>query len=366
MAQWIWEQAEWPKFRWDIQALMPKLRQVYTLLGHLRGTLSTLGLRTELDTALSAMTADVISSSEIEGVLLDPAQVRSSVATRLGLATEGLPTASHYIDRLVDIMMHACQHADTPLSHEMLWEYHRNLFPAGGPHVGCYRHSAETMRVISGRIGQETVHFEAPPTERVLDMMEAFIQWVNAQNEIDPILKAGIASLWFVTIHPFSDGNGRLSRTLTDKLLAQVDQMPQRFYSMTATIQKKRTSYYQILETTQHGNMDITLWLSWFLECLSEAIQNALLEIQQTVQCARFWDVHHSIAFNLRQKRILQRFMEPFEGKLTTSKYAKMAKCSTDTALRDLQELVSLEILKIEGIGRGTHYVWHPSAWHTQ
>lgn len=359
MVRWIWENEDWPAFRWNSDALMRQIGAVHTKFGELRGALSVLGMRAGQDAALIAMASDVVGSSEIEGVILDAAKVRSSVAMRLGLPTAGLPAPSHYIDGLVDVMIDACGHADAPLSHEMLWEYHRKLFPAGGPKVGCYRCGAEPMRVISGIIGDETVHFEAPPSDRVPEMMNAFLRWYNAELELDSILKAGIAALWFVTIHPFHDGNGRLSRTVTDKLLARADGMPQRYYSMTATIQQRRMAYYQILETTQGGEMDITLWLSWFLDSLSFALDNAENEIRQAVRRARFWDAHANIPFHERQRRVLQRFMEPFEGKLTTSKYARMAKCSTDTALRDLKELVANGILRSEGEGRGVHYVWN-------
>ena len=219
------------------------------------------------------------------------------------------------------------------------------------------------MRVISGLIGRENVHFEAPPAERVPDMMDALVDWVNDEHTVEPILKAGIAALWFVTIHPFYDGNGRLSRTLTDKLLARADCLPQRYYSMTAAIQQRRMSYYRILESTQCGGLDITPWLLWFLDCLSGALENADHVIGQAIRRARFWDAHAQIALNDRQRRVLLRFMEPFEGKLTSSKYAKLAKCSVDTALRDLKELVSFGILDAEGIGRSTHYVWNRLAW---
>lgn len=357
MAEWIWERAGWPSFCWDTEVLIQPLGAVHMKLGELRGLLSALGMRVGLDTALSAMAADVIGSSEIEGVVLDAAQVRSSVAVRLGLATEGLPVPSHYIDGLVDVMVDACRHAEAPLSHEILWGYHRKLFPAGGSDVGCYRHSSEPMRVISGMLGRENVHFEAPPSERVPGMMDEFVAWVNSEQESDAIVKAGIAALWFVTIHPFSDGNGRLSRTLTDKLLARADGMSQRYYSMSAAIQRDRMSYYRVLEATQRGNLDITAWLNWFLKCLLGALAHTEHEIQQAVRRAQFWEAHADICFNDRQRRVLLRLMEPFEGKLTTSKYAKLAKCSNDTALRDLKELVSVGILSAEGVGRGTYYI---------
>ena len=357
MAEWIWEWAEWPSFCWDTEGLMKPLGAVHMKLGELRGLLSALGMRVGLDTALSAMSADVIGSSEIEGVVLDAAQVRSSVAVRLGLATEGLPVPSHYIDGLVDVMVDACHHPEVPLSHEILWGYHRKLFPAGGAEVGCYRHSDEPMRVISGVLGRENVHFEAPPSARVPGMMDDFVAWVNSEQEMDTIVKAGIAALWFVTIHPFCDGNGRLSRTLTDKLLARADGMPQRYYSMSAAIQRDRMSYYRVLEATQCGNLDITAWLKWFLECLLGALAHTEREIQQAVRRAQFWEAHADICFNDRQRRVLLRLMEPFEGKLTTSKYAKLAKCSSDTALRDLKELVAAGVLSAEGVGRGTYYM---------
>ena len=354
---WIWENAEWPHFRWHDAELGNRLGAAHQGIGMLRGLIDALGMQVGLETAFSAMSDEVLRSSEIEGVLLNPDQVRSSLAMRLGLPNEGLPTASHYVDGLVDVMVEACTHPETQLTHETLFNWHRALFPAGGDTIGQYRTSEQPMRVISGIIGRETIHYEAPPSNAVPEMMIQYLNWINDEKPIDPLIKAAITGFWFVTIHPFNDGNGRLSRTITDKMLARADHMPHRYYSMTSAIQKKRQAYYQILEQTQQGSMDITPWLLWFLDCMNDAINDSKTQIDHVLKRVRFWDAYRNIPFNNRQRLVLYRFIDHFEGNLTTSKYAKIAKCSPDTALRDIQELISHNILKAEGVGRGTHYV---------
>ena len=355
---WIWENAHWPSFQWDAEQLMKSVGDIRQKIGVLCGMLKGLGMQVELEQALSAMSEELIHTSGIEGVVLNPAMVRSSVAMRLGLPAEGLPVAGHYIEGLVDIMMDACHLPFQPLTHERLFQWHRTLFSDGSSKdVGRYRSSQESMRVISGVIGRETVHFEAPPSGCVHEMMNVFFEWINDENDLDDIIKSGVGSLWFVTIHPFSDGNGRLSRTIADMILSRGDRMNHRYYSMTAAIEKNRLDYYRMLETTQRGNMDITPWLSWFLNCLKCALDASESEIMRAVHRVHFWDNYIHVSFNERQRNVITRFIDRFEGKLTTSKYAKLAKCSTDTALRDLQELVSNHVLKVEGTGRGTHYV---------
>ena len=354
---WIWENAQWPHFKWNSDQIMPLVGDIRQKIGELCGMLKGLGMQVELETALSAMSDELVHSCGIEGVVLNPAMVRSSVAMRLGLPDEGLPASSHYIDGLVDVMIDACHLSSQPLTHERLFQWHRMLFPTTAGEDGKYRSSQPSMQVISGVIGREVVHFEAPPSNRVYEMMDEYIEWMNHENSLDFMIKSAIGALWFVTVHPFSDGNGRLSRILTDMILAKGDQMAHRYYSMTMAIEKKSAEYYQILEQTQRGDMDITRWLSWFLMCLKSALDTTESEITEAIHRTHFWEYHSNVPLNERQRYVMAKFMDHFEGKLTTSKYAKLAKCSEDTALRDLQHLVLHHVLKVEGIGRGTHYV---------
>ena len=356
MDQYIWQNPQWPHFEWKESEFVVQLAQVRLKQGKLIGRISALGFESELNTALEVMTDDLMKSSEIEGVGLDGKMVRSSLSYQLGLNREGLPVPSRYVDGLVDVMVDAVKHSTQPITQERLFGWHRALFPNGANFkVGGWR--SGTMQVISGAIGHEMIHFEAPSPQQVPVMMEDFLNWINSEQQIDPIIKAAIVALWFVTIHPFGDGNGRLSRTLTDLFLTRSDGMTHRFYSMSAAICKNRSAYYDILEKTQKGGMDVTPWIVWFLSCLDEALQYTEVIIAKVLEKSAFWEQHKDIDVNERQRKIIDRLLEGFYGKLTTSKWSKICHCSSDTALRDLDGLVKKDILKVQGVGRGTFYV---------
>lgn len=358
MNQYIWQSDKWPHFSWDDSVISPVLGRVKLLQGFLKGRITSLGFNSEINTSYEMMTYDVLKSSEIEGVKLNPKMVRSSIAWHLGLDIEGLPPASHYIEGVVDVMVDAVKNYRNPITEERLFDWHSRLFPnKKSITVGQWRKSKEPMQVVSGIIGKEKVHFEAPDSEDVPRMMKELIDWANSSQNIDPIIKAAIIKLWFVTIHPFSDGNGRISRTLMDLFLTRSDDMIHRFYSMNHEISNQKNSYYTIIEKTQKGNLDITEWIIWFLECLESALKTTEQIISKVVNKNVFWEKTSDINFNARQRKILNRMLDGFEGDMTSSKYAKIAKCSRDTALVDLQELVSLGIMKPNGKGgRGAGY----------
>lgn len=357
---YLWECKEWPNFVWDEHSINEKLIQLRHEQGRLLGMADHLGFDTASPVVLESMTADIIKSSEIEGVLLNADDVRSSVAWQLGLDQVGVPSADRYVEGVVDVMFDAVHHYDSPLSEERLFGWYRALFPSPSRllnlAVGSYRVSDVPMQVVSGRYGHEKIHYEAPPSSEVPSMMADFIRWINESN-IDPMLKASVAHLWFVTIHPFGDGNGRLARTITDMQLAKSDGTPLRFYSMWAQIASARKAYYDILERTQKGSMDITAWIVWFLGLTEQAIRTAIESVHHTLRKAGFWEAHRHIAMNERQTRMVNLMWDGFEGKLTSSKWAKINKCSADTALRDIQDLVAKGILvrSNEG-GRSTGY----------
>lgn len=356
MDQYIWQNPQWPHFEWKESEFVVQLAQVRLKQGKLIGRISALGFESELNTALEVMTDDLVKSSEIEGVSLDGKMVRSSLSYQLGLNREGLPVPSRYVDGLVEVMVDAVKFSAQPVAQERLFGWHRALFPNGANFkVGGWR--TGTMQVISGAIGHEKIHFEAPSPQQVPTMMDEFLDWANGEQQIDPIIKAAVIALWFVTIHPFGDGNGRLSRTLTDLFLTRSDGMTHRFYSMSAAICKNRSAYYDILEKTQKGGMDVTPWIVWFLSCLDEALQHTEVIIAKVLEKSAFWEQHKDMDVNERQRKIIDRLLEGFDGKLTTSKWAKICQCSSDTALRDLDDLVKKRILKVQGVGRGTFYV---------
>ena len=357
METYIWQRLEWPHFTWDAEQLAKPLSEVRMKQGILIGRITTLGFDTELNTALDVMTDDLMNSSKIEGILLDGKSVRSSVARQLGLEREGLPPADRYVEGIVNVMVDAVKNCNEPLSADRLFGWHAALFPNGARFkVGAWREGQETMQVVSGALGREKVHFEAPPSSEVSRMMDDFIQWANNSQAIDPIVKAAIVPLWFVTIHPFPDGNGRMSRTLTDLFLTRSDGMMHRFYSMSATFSNRRSEYYEMLERTQHGGMDITPWIAWFLDCMEEALRHTEQVIDKVVSKAEFWENNKEIPINERQRKVVNRLLEGFDGKLTSSKWAKLAKCSTDTALRDIDDLVQKGLFVKAGVGRGTYY----------
>lgn len=362
-AIYIWQQPSWPKFTWDDSRLITLLSEVRNLEGRVHGLMSGLGMDLQKRTSLDVMTQDVLRSCEIEGELLNPDRVRSSIARHLGVEVEGLPEPDHYTDGVVQVMLDAVRNRGEALTHERLFNWHAALFPTGrsGMYpitVASYRVGKEPMQVVSGAMGKERVHYEAPSSELVHNMMSDLLQWVNNEENIDPILKAAVAHLWFVAIHPFDDGNGRLTRTITDMLLARADGMSHRFYSMSAEILRERKSYYEVLEKTTTGNVDITQWLEWFLLTLRSAILRSDTTIKRVVKKSMFWQENRDVAMNERQVKVVNKLWNGFEGKLTTSKWAKMTKTSQATALRDITDLIDKGILYAsdEG-GRSMHYL---------
>ncbi|MFQ5715867.1 MAG: Fic family protein [Nitrospinales bacterium] len=361
--KYIHERSKWPEFRWSRDRLADKLASVRHQQGRLIGRMEALGFQLRSEAVLQTLTEDVLKSSEIEGELLDKEQVRSSIARRLGMDVVGLVPANRDVEGVVEMMLDATQKYAEPLTRERLFDWHASLFPAGRSGIrkirtGQWRDdSAGPMQVVSGPIGREKVHYQAPPAKQVAREMRAFLAWFNRKDTIDPVLKAAQAHLWFVTIHPFEDGNGRMARAITDMLLARSEDSPQRFYSMSAQIRTERKVYYEILETTQKGNLDITDWLEWFLDCLGRAVGGAESILADVLHKARFWERHGAKPFNDRQRKILNRILDGFEGKLTSSKWAKLGKCSQDTASRDIDDLLKRGILiKNPGGGRSTSY----------
>lgn len=359
---YIWQQKEWPHFMWDDAKLSFKLGRVRSLQGKLVGKMSALGFDLKNCAMLDALTADITKSSEIEGEILNSDQVRSSVARHLGIEIEGLPEADRYIDGVVQVMIDATQNYMQPLTDERFFNWHAALFPTGRSGVykitvADWRQGSEPMQVISGAMGKEKIHYQAPDSGTVPLQMKLFLGWANAAQKIDPVLKAAITHLWFVTIHPFDDGNGRISRTITDLFLARADEMPHRFYSMSAEIRKQRKGYYDILEKTQKGGLDITGWLEWFLDCLEVALLDTEKSVSTILQKAAFWDKHRLVSMNERQIKMVNLLWDGFDGKLTSSKWGKIIKCSPDTALRDIQDLIAKDVLrKTDEGGRSTNY----------
>jgi Fic family protein len=365
---YIHELKDWPQFHWNIEKLAEPLASVRYQQGGLIGQMKGLGFNLQQEAVLETLTKDVLKSSEIEGEKLDAEQVRSSVAKRLGMDVGGLKPADRNVEGVVEMMLDATRHYDQPLTAERLFGWHAALFPTGRSgmtkiRTGAWRDdSAGPMQVISGPMGKERVHFEAPKADRLALEMKSFLDWFEGREAIDPVLKAGLAHLWFVTIHPFEDGNGRIARTVADMALARSEHSPQRFYSMSAQIKQEHKEYYDILERTQKGTMDVTAWMEWFLECLGRAIDGAQITLKAVLAKARFWDRIKDVQLNDRQRSVINRLLDGFEGKLTSSKYAKLTKCSQDTAYRDILTLVEHGVLvqNPEG-GRSTSYSLAPS-----
>ena len=360
---YIHELHDWPRFDWNRERLAEPLAAVRHRQGRLIGRMEALGFNLRQEAVLQTLTADVLKSSEIEGEKLDAEQVRSSIARRLGMDIGALKHADRNVEGIVEMMLDATRHYDQPLTAERLFSWHASLFPTGRSgmskiRVGAWRDdSTGPMEVVSGPVGKEQVHFEAPAAARLDGEMKAFLDWFNRPPDIDEVLKAGLAHLWFVTIHPFDDGNGRLARAIADMVLARSENSPQRFYSMSAEIRQERAAYYDILEQTQKGTLDITPWMEWFLGCLGRAIDGAQTILSAVLAKARFWERIQGTSINERQRLVLNRLLDGFEGKITTSKYAKLAKCSQDTALRDILPLVESGILvRNPGGGRSTSY----------
>jgi Fic family protein len=363
MSRYIHLLEEWPVFTWEDKTILSSLSAVRHKQGRLLGRLEGLGFRLREEAKLETLTQDVIKSSEIEGEKLPVDQVRSSIARRLGIEIAGEVPANKDVEGVVDMMLDATQRYDDPLTVDRLLGWHAALFPTGRSgiytiKIGGWRDDEKgPMQVVSGAMGKERIHFEAPEAYRLNVEMNKFLEWFNMTTNMDPVIKAAIGHLWFVTIHPFDDGNGRIARAIADMQLARADTSPQRFYSMSAQIQRERKVYYDVLEKTQKGGLDITNWLYWFLECLDRAISLSEDHLSGIIQKAKFWQLHQSVTLNMRQQKMMNMLLDDFVGRLTSSKWAKIAKCSADTALRDIQDLIDKEILeKEEGGGRSTSY----------
>lgn len=364
MAKYIHQSNRWPDFKWKKEDVRPELNLVRNKQIRLRAKMEMLGFSQRNESILQTLTLDVIKTSEIEGEILNVGQVRSSIARKLGIDIAGLIPSNRNVDGVVEMMLDATQNYTKRLTVNRLFEWHNSLFPSGRSglykiRVGGWRTNENgPMQVVSGAIGREHVHYEAPDADRIKKEMALFLKWFNESDTIDPLLKSAIAHLWFITIHPFDDGNGRIARTIADMQLAKSENDKNRFYSMSAQIQSKRKTYYEILEKTQKGNLDITEWLLWFLKNLERAIDVTDNVLQQVVNKSKFWDNHIDLPVNARQRLLINKLFDGFEGKLTSSKWAVICKCSPDTALRDIQDLINKNILEKESSGgRSTGYI---------
>src|ERR1700736_164946 len=363
IGMYIWEQPDWPDLTWDSGHLTALLGQASREQGRLLGRMQDLGFDLRREAQLNTLTEDVVRSSEIEGEKLDSDQVRSSIARRLGMDVGGLVPADRDVEGVVEMMLDATTNYAQPLTADRLFGWHAALFPTGRIGlqkitVGNWRDdSGGPMQVVSGPIGRQKVHYEAPPAARVPEDMDRFLTWFEAPGKIDPLLIAGLAHLWFVTIHPFDDGNGRIARAIGDMALARSERSTQRFYSMSAQIRRERSDYYATLERRQKGGLDVTLWQEWFLSCLRRAIEGSQSTLSSVLKKARFWERFAQQSLNARQVKVLNKLLDDFEGKLTTSKWAKLTKCSQDTAYRDVLDLVERGALRRDpGGGRSTSY----------
>jgi Fic family protein len=360
---YIYELGDWPRFHWSAEQLSERLAAVRHKQGRLIGRMERLGFNLRAEAALQTLTEEVVKSSEIEGEILDRDQVRSSIARRLGMDIGALAPADRHVEGVVEMMLDATEKYSESLTAERLFGWHAALFPTGRSGmskivVGAWRtEQSGPMQVVSGPIGRERVHYEAPVAGRLDNEMKAFLEWFEGGVSTDPVLKAAVAHLWFVTIHPFEDGNGRIARAIADLVLARSENSGQRFYSMSAQIRKERSAYYDILEETQKGELDITPWLQWFLDCLDRAFDGAESILANVLDKARFWEAHAGSSFNDRQRLVINRLLDGFEGKLTSSKWAKLAKVSQATAARDVDELIERRILQKDAAGgRSTSY----------
>jgi Fic family protein len=363
MRPYIHELPDWPRFRWDHEAIAAPLAEARHRQGRVLGRMEGLGFALQKEAELQTLTLDVLKSSEIEGETLDPDLVRSSIARRLGLDVGGTMAADRNVEGVVEMMLDATQRFAAPLTDERLFDWHAALFPTGRVGlrriiVGAWRDDASgPMQVVSGPVGRERVHYEAPAAPRLVTEMARFLAWANEPGREDAVLRAGVAHLWFVTIHPFDDGNGRIARAVADWQLARSEHSAQRFYSLSAQIQRERRDYYDILERTQRGSLDVTPWLEWFLGCLGRAFDGTESTLAAVLRKARFWERAARLAINPRQRVVLNRLLDDFAGTLTTKKWALMTKSSHDTALRDIQGLIDQGLLKKdEGGGRSTSY----------
>lgn len=360
---YIWQAGDWPTWRYDLAALAGPLAEVSRAQGQLIGRLADVGLALRGQASLAVLTEDVVKTSEIEGEWLNVDSVRSSIARRLGVEIGALAPVDRHVEGVVDMVLDATAHCEAPVSRERLFGWHAALFPTGYSgltriKVGEWRDDAGgPMQVVSGPIGRRRVHFEAPPAERLETEIRRFLDWLNGTSNQPPLIRAGLGHLWFVTLHPFDDGNGRIARAIGDLLLARADGSPQRFYSLSAQIQRERKAYYDILERTQKRSLDVTEWLAWFLDALHRAVDQAQQTLDAVLVKSRFWQRWATTPLNERQVKLLNRLLDGFDGKLTSSKWAAIAKCSPDTALRDITDLLERGVLrKSEAGGRSTSY----------
>jgi Fic family protein len=360
---YIWQKSGWPRFWWQQEALLGPLSAVRNKQGRLMGSMEALGMMNQEEALLQNLTADVLKTSDIEGEVLSNNEVRSSIARRLGIAVDENTVPGRHVEGIVEITLDACSRFAEPLSKQRLCNWHAALFPTGrngmfAITVGDWRKDEKgPMQVVSGAMGKEKVQFEAPEAAAVEAEMGRFLYWFNTDNTMEPVLKAATAHFWLLTIHPFDDGNGRIARAVADMQLARSDGSPKRFYSMSAQIREQRKGYYDILEKCQQGTLDITAWMLWFLQCLDKALDASALLLESIFAKARFWEAHRHKTLNTRQHTMLNKLLDGFEGKLTSGKWAKITKCSADTALRDIQALIEMNILVREtGGGRSTGY----------
>ena len=364
MSVYIYQLPNWPRFTWKQEQIASVLSDVRHRQGKLIGRMEGLGFNLQAEANLETLTLEVIKTTEIEGEILDAEEVRSSIAQKLGLNIAGVPSSDRHVEGIVEMMIDATNRCEEVLTTDRMFGWHAALFPAGrsGMHkivTGAWRDNTkdDPMRVVSGAMGKEKIHFEAPEAARLNDEMNQFTNWFNEDVVMDAVIKAAIAHLWFITIHPFDDGNGRIARAIADMQLGRADGTAQRFYSMSAQIRKERKEYYDILETTQKGSLDITGWITWFLQCLGRALAATDQTLGHVLNKARFWEKHTGTSLNARQRLMLNKLLDGFDGKLNTSKWAKIAKTSTDTALRDIQDLIDKQILIKEASGgRSTAY----------
>ncbi|MDD2608591.1 MAG: Fic family protein [Giesbergeria sp.] len=361
---YIWQAPDWPHWRYDLAALVEPLAQVSRAQGLLLGRLADVGLGLRDQASLATWTDDVLNTSKIEGEHLDVASVRSSIARRLGVDIGSLAPVDRHVEGVVEMVLDATANSAAPLSAQRLFGWHAALFPTGYSglsqiSIGSWRDDANgPMQVVSGPIGRQTIHFEAPPAQRLPEEMARFLAWINTPTPTESsLVRAGLGHLWFVTLHPFDDGNGRIARAIGDLLLARADGSPQRFYSLSAQIQRERKAYYEMLERTQKGSLEVTDWLQWFLHMLAQALRLAHHTLDAVLHKAQFWQRLSGLSLNPRQIKVLNRLLDGFEGKLTSRKWAALGKCSTDTALRDITELVALGVLhRSDAGGRSSSY----------
>ncbi|MFT7590441.1 MAG: Fic family protein [bacterium] len=361
---YLHQNRNWPNFHWEDDTILAYVSKVRDLLGRLIGRMESMGFELRDEAVLDTLTGDIVKTSEIEGEMLNPEEVRSSVARRLGIETVGLPSASQDVEGVVEMMLDATQNYDHPLSKDGLCGWHAALFPTGrsGMHkitTGDWRKDDRgPMQVVSGPLGKEKVHYTAPESQRITAEMKHFLKWFNSDDAMEPVIKSGIAHLWFISIHPFDDGNGRMARAIADKQLARADRTKQRFYSISTQIMKSKSAYYAILESTQKGSMDVTQWLVWYLDRLTEALAVTNQTLSKILMKAKFWELHKTTQLNKRQIAMINKLHGNFIGKLHSSKWAKMTKVHRDTARRDIQDLITKGVLLDSGEGgRSTNYV---------